>query len=181
MEKLNYDEVAWYVMRVAYQHELPVKGQLDAAGLESYVPVERVRRRNANGNAIGWETRALVHNYIFIRDTLNNIRRVKRDIPHLRYFLASDGNGGLDACQIVPDKQMQDFMTCVGTRGSKLLETGIDISKGDKVRVLAGPYKGIEGVFVRMPNRHENRVVVQIEGVAMVATAVLLKCDVEKI
>ncbi len=34
---------------------------------------------------------------------------------------------------------------------------------------------------MRMPDRHENRVVVRIEGVAAVATAVVLKCDVEKI
>ena len=181
MEKPDYDEVLWYVMRVAYQHELPVKEQLDAAGLESYVPVERIRRRNAEGNAIGWKTQALVHNYIFVHDSLNNIRRIKRDIPHLRYFLSTSGPGGLNACQTVPEKQMRDFMTCVRTRGSKLLDAGIDVSRGDRVRVLAGPFAGVEGIFVRMPNRHENRVVVRIEGVAAVATAVLLKCDVEKI
>jgi len=181
MEKLDYDAPAWYVMRVAYQHEIQTREQIEAAGLESYLPTERVRKRNAAGYAVGWETRALVHNYIFIRDSLNNIRRVKRDIPHLRYFLAAGGPSGLDTCQTVPEKQMQDFMACVRTRGSKLLEAGVDISKGDKVRVLAGPFKGIEGIYMRMPDRHENRVVVRIEGVAAVATAVVLKCDVEKI
>lgn len=180
MAALDYDAVAWYVMRVTYQRELPVQTKLNASGIETYVPLGRVRRRNAEGIAIGWKTEPLVHNYIFIRDTLRNIRSLKQEIPHLRYMMGTDEDG-LSRPQSVPDKQMQDFMTVVRTRGSKLLTEVPNLKKGDRVRVLTGPFEGVEGVFVMMPRRHENRVVVQIAGVAAVATTSLLRSDVEKI
>ena len=56
-----------------------------------------------------------------------------------------------------------------------------DLRKGDRVRVLTGPFEGVEGVYVRMPNRHEKRVVIKIEGVAAVATMALNASDIEKI
>ena len=76
---------------------------------------------------------------------------------------------------------MQDFMKVITTEGSKLLTELPDLTKGDKVRVLIGPFEGVEGIFVKMPKRHENRVVVQIQGVAAVVTTSLLRRDVEKI
>ncbi len=88
---------------------------------------------------------------------------------------------GLNRPQSVPDKQMQDFIKVVNTAGSKFLTELPDLKKGDRVRVLVGPFEGVEGIFVMMPRRHENRVVVQIKGVAAVATTSLLRRDVEKI
>ena len=122
----------------------------------------------------------LVHNYIFVRDTLRRIRELKAGIPHLRYMMCADEEG-LSRPQAVPDKQMQDFMKVIRTDGSKLLTELPDLTTGDKVRVLIGPFEGVEGIFVKMPKRHENRVVVQIQGVAAVVTTSLLRRDVEKI
>lgn len=180
MAALDYDAVAWYVMRVTYQRELPVQAQLSASGIETFVPVGRVRHRNAEDVSTGWKTEPLVHNYIFVRDTLRRIRELKAGIPHLRYMMRTDEEG-LSRPQAVPDKQMQDFMKVIRTEGSKLLTELPDLTKGDKVRVLIGPFEGVEGIFVKMPKRHENRVVVQIQGVAAVVTTSLLRRDVEKI
>ena len=180
MAALDYDAVAWYVMRVTYQRELSVQAQLSASGIETFVPVGRVRRRNAEGVSTGWKTEPLVHNYIFVRDTLRRIRELKAGIPHLRYMMCTDEEG-LSRPKAVPDKQMQDFMKVIRTDGSKLLTELPDLTTGDKVRVLIGPFEGVEGIFVKMPKRHENRVVVQIQGVAAVVTTSLLRRDVEKI
>ncbi len=163
MATLDYDAVAWYVMRVTYQRELPVQAKLSASGIETFVPVGRVRRRNAEGVSVGWKTEPLVHNYIFIRDSLRTIRGLKAEIPHLRYMMGTDEEG-LNRPQSVPDKQMQDFIKVVNTAGSKFLTELPDLKKGDRVRVLVGPFEGVEGIFVMMPRRHENRVVVQIKG-----------------
>lgn len=180
MAALDYDAVAWYVMRVTYQRELSVQAQLSASGIETFVPVGRVRRRNADGVSTGWKTEPLVHNYIFVRDTLRRIRELKAGIPHLRYMMCTDEEG-LSRPQAVPDKQMLDFMKVIRADGSKFLTELPDLTTGDKVRVLIGPFEGVEGIFVKMPKRHENRVVVQIQGVAAVVTTSLLRRDVEKI
>ena len=52
---------------------------------------------------------------------------------------------------------------------------------GDRVKVLEGPFKGLEGVYMRTSGRHEKRVVVKILGIAAVATPALKSASVEKI
>lgn len=182
MNKIEKNAVAWYVLRVTYQREITASKKLDELGIENYVPTIRSKIRNEKGLAIGWKTEPLVHNYIFVHDSYSNILTIKQgNLDYLRFVMGKDDEGLNSVPQYVPDKQMSDFIKVVRTMGSKPVDPNIDLRKGDKVRVLTGPFEGVEGVFVRMPNRHEKRVVVQIEGVAAVATQTLNASDVEKL
>jgi len=182
MNEINKQTVAWYVMRVTYQREIAASKLLDEMNVNNFVPTCRVKIRNDEGLAIGWKTDPLVHNYIFIHDTFNNILLIKQGkLDYLRFVMAKDSETGESVPQYVPDKQMSDFMKVVRTMGSKPLDPNIDLHKGDRVRVLTGPFEGVEGVYIKMPNRHEKRVVVKIEGIAAVATVALNASDVEKL
>lgn len=175
------DEVVlWYVMRVTYQRELQAYDTLTRLNIESYVPTEKVRRRKSNGTFY-WREEAAIHNYIFVHTTLSELKRLKKDvIPYMRYLMASDGEGNLRP-QYVEQKQMEDFILISKSAQAKFLSPDIDLKKGDKVRVLVGEFKGVEGVFVKISKKHEKRVVVKIEGVAAVATKDYSWEDVEKI
>ena len=182
MNKIEKNAVAWYVLRVTYQREITASKKLDELGIENYVPTIRSKIRNEKGLAIGWKTEPLVHNYIFVHDSYSNILTIKQgNLDYLRFVMGKDDEGLNSVPQYVPDKQMSDFIKVVRTMGSKPVDPNIDLRKGDRVRVLTGPFEGVEGIFVRMPNRHEKRVVVQIEGVAAVATQTLNASDVEKL
>lgn len=182
MNKIEKNAIAWYVLRVTYQREITASKKLDELGIENYVPTIRSKIRNEKGLAIGWKTEPLVHNYIFVHDSYSNILTIKQgNLDYLRFVMGKDDEGLNSVPQYVPDKQMSDFIKVVRTMGSKPVDPNIDLRKGDRVRVLTGPFEGVEGVFVRMPNRHEKRVVVQIEGVAAVATQTLNASDVEKL
>lgn len=182
MDKIEQKEVAWYVLRVTYQREITASKALEELQIEHYVPTIRTRIRNEKGVSIGWKTEPLVHNYIFIHDSYENILKLKQGkLDYLRFIMGKGKDGLLSEAQFVPDKQMADFMKVVRTMGSKPVDPNIDLRKGDKVRILTGPFEGVEGVYVRMPNRHEKRVVVQIEGIAAVATVALNASDVEKL
>lgn len=182
MNEIEKNTVAWYVIRVTYQREIIAAKLLDEMHVENFVPTIRVKIRNEKGLAIGWKTDPLIHNYIFIHDTYNNILTIKQGkLDYLRFMMAKDIETGENVPQYVPDKQMTDFMKVVKTIGFKPVDPNIDLRKGDRVRVLTGPFEGVEGVYVRMPNRHEKRVVVKIEGVAAVATQTLNISDVEKL
>lgn len=182
MNIIEKNTIAWYVLRVTYQREIAASKQLDEMGVENFVPTIRVKIRNEKGLAIGWKTDPLVHNYIFVRDTYNNILAIKQGkLDYLRFVMEKNVESGNYEPQYVPDKQMSDFIKVVRTMGSKPLDPDIDLRKGDKVRILTGPFEGVEGMYVKMPNRHEKRVVVKIEGVAAVATVALNASDVEKI
>ena len=182
MDDFRKKEVAWYVLRVTYQREITASKALEELQIEHYVPTIRTRIRNEKGVSIGWKTEPLVHNYIFIHDSYENILRIKQGkLDYLRFIMGKDDEGVMSVPQYVPEKQMADFIKVVRTMGFKSVDPDIDLRKGDRVRVLTGPFEGIEGVYVRMPNRHEKRVVVKIEGIAAVATVALNASDVEKI
>lgn len=182
MDEFRKKEVAWYVLRVTYQREIAASKALEELQVEHYVPTVRTRIRNEKGVSIGWKTEPLVHNYIFVYDSYENILKLKQSkLDYLRFIMGKGEKGLLDEPQYVPDKQMADFMKVVRTMGSKPVDPNIDLRKGDKVRVLTGPFEGVEGVFIKMPTRHEKRVVVQIAGVAAFATQTLNASDVEKI
>ena len=182
MNEIEKSAKAWYVMRVTYQREIAASKQLNEMGVENFVPTCRIRIRNEKGVATGWKTDPLIHNYIFIHDSYSNILSVKQGkLDYLRFVMDKDSVTGENVPQYVPDKQMHDFMKVVRTMGSKPMDPGIDLQKGDRVRILTGPFEGVEGIYIRMPNRHEKRVVIKIEGVAAVATMALNASDVEKI
>jgi transcription antitermination factor NusG len=182
MDIIEKNAVAWYVLRVTYQREITASKLLGEMGIEHYVPTIRKKIRNEQGISIGWKTEPLVHNYIFVRDSYDNILKIKQGkLDYLRFMMGKDDNGLVNVPQYVPDKQMADFMKVVRTMGSKPVDPNIDLRKGDHVRVLTGPFEGVEGIYVKMPNRHEKRVVIKILGVAAVATVALNASDVEKL
>jgi transcription antitermination factor NusG len=182
MKQKDRNSTAWYVMRVTYQRELATAELLNEMGIENYIPTVRIKIRNEKGVSIGWKTEPLVHNYIFIRESYNRIYELKQGkLEHLRFLMEKDPITGQSNAQCVPDKQMADFIKIVRTSGMKPVPVDIDLRKGDRVRVVMGPFEGVEGTFIRMPNRHEKRVVIKIEGVAAVATVELKSSEVEKL
>lgn len=182
MNIIEKNAVAWYVLRVTYQREIAASKALEEMHIEHYVPTIRTRIRNDKGVSIGWKVEPLVHNYIFINDSYENILNLKQGkLDYLRFIMAKDDKGLNDVPQYVPDKQMADFIKVVRTMGSKPVDPNIDLKKGDKVKILTGPFEGIEGIYIKMPNRHEKRVVVKVLGIAAVATVALNASDVEKL
>ncbi len=170
----------WYVMRVTYQRELVAQRLLDGMGVKSFVPTMKVKRRKVGGGTY-WREEAKVHNYIFVYATLPDIQNIKTTkITYLRYMMGK-GEDGRPVPQFVPQKQMEDFMAVCRSEGVKYLDADIDLRKGDRVRIVGGPLKGVEGVYTKTSGRHERRVVVRIEGVAAVATIAFPASEVEKI
>lgn len=170
----------WYVMRVTYQRELVAQRLLDGVGVMSFVPTMKVKRRKTGGGTY-WREEAKVHNYIFVYATLPQIQNIKTTkITYLRYMMAK-GDDGRPTPQFVPQKQMEDFMAVCRSEGATYLDTEIDLRKGDRVRIVGGPLKGVEGVYTKTSGRNERRVVVRIEGVAAVATIAFPASEVEKL
>ncbi len=181
-EMMSKDKFAWYVLRVTYQRELAAQEQLEEQGIKTYVPLKRVRKL-VKGR-LTWKKEAALHNYIFVYLNLNKIKEIKtHDIPYLRYVMGVDAEGNKRP-QYVPNRQMEDFIaiTSQETEKMKYLDPDYsDLKVGDRGRVLDGPFKGLEGVYMRTSGRHEKRVVVKILGLVAVATPALRSASVEKI
>lgn len=173
----------WFAMRVTYQRELIAKEKLDSLGIKNFVPTLRIKKTDNNGKVV-WKKVSALHNYIFIHSTREEVDDIKKyKIPWLRYIMSHSCRDSKEPLS-VPDKEMLNFMAVAGKEEEKIIflgENEINLTAGDKVRILSGPFEGVEGIFVRLKEKGSGRVVVRIEGVAAVATTAIASRLVEKI
>lgn len=171
----------WFAMRVTYQRELIARAFLSEWGIESFVPVRQTRRLVRGRYAL--KPQALLHNYIFIHSTRSIIDEIKQfHLPYLRYVMhVLDGERQV---MVVPQEQMRSFIVVAGSDDERiefLSPEEVDLSAGERVKVVAGNFQGAEGVLVKIAGSRARRVVVRIEGVAAVATPTLPAEFVERI
>ena len=158
-------------MRVTYHRELAVKTELDALGIENFVPMRyEVRQKN------GERKRVLVpaiHNLIFIhstQETLTELKNTRRELSPLRYIMRRLIGEERSEIIVVPDRKMENFMrvASVETDDVMFLDCSDYICRvGKRVRIVEGAFAGVEGVIKRIKNN--KHVVVQVEGLAAVA------------
>lgn len=175
-------EEQWFVLRVTYQRELWARSRFEGCGLESFVPVEKVRRRTPQGR-FRYVEEPVVHNFIFVHTHKNLVDWLKHGpMPWLRYMMVRDGASS--RIMTVPDVQMRSFIAVAGGGGARSPYVDPDearLAKGDRVRVTAGPFAGVEGEFVRLKGRRGRSVVVCIEGLVAVTTTEMPAACVERI
>lgn len=166
MQKTKDNAQNWYAIRVTYNREMKVKASLDDAGVESFIPmcykdvVVRARR-----------VRKLVpsvHNLIFIKMSDSEMKQFKAttSLP-IRYIMDPHTKKPI----IVPERQMDNFISVSATNDDGLIYLSpdqINISRGDRVRIIGGMFSGCEGTLMRI--RGDRRLVVSIPGVMAVAT-----------
>jgi transcription antitermination factor NusG len=162
-------QIAWYVLRVTYSRELIFKEYLNNKGIESFIPMHYII--DAKGNRKKRKLVPVVHNLIFVHTTKTEIDIIKQnsDFRTLVRYMIDRLNG---RPMIVPEKQMQDFITVAGSHDEQVLflaPSEVFLKKGDRVRIISGIWSGVEGNFVRV--KGDRRVVVSIQGLMAVATA----------
>ena len=85
---------------------------------------------------------------------------------------------------VVPQEQMRSFVIVAGSDDERVMflpQEGVELAKGERVRIIAGPFVGAEGVLTKITGVCDRRVVVKIEGVAAVAAPTLPAEFVERI
>lgn len=170
----NITEPQWFAAYTRNNFARRVKSRLEEAGVECYLPM-RWQERVYNGRKRRIEV-PLIPNVVFIRvepdacyDLVNEL-----SLP-MRYVL--------DRAERRPapitDKQMNDFRFLVEMPDDCLTLVDIPLAAGDRVRVIAGPMKGIEGELIRL--KGHRRVVVRLNDVISVATTYIPATMLEKI
>ena len=158
----------WHVMRSAYCREMKALQLLQRDGFECYVPQRTVRVEK--GGKVITKVVPVVHNLVFVFSTralISPWKRAHEADASLRYTI--DRNTGLP--MVVSTKAMEDFMRVTREADDILFLDNPDVvvTKGQRVEVIAGPFKGVQGHVLRI--RRDRRVVVSIEGVVAAALA----------
>lgn len=175
-------EVAWHVMRVSYQRELSVQDALERMQVPTFVPMQQVRRRNPQGRMVRVEQVAM-HNYLFVRASREQLDEIKHfRLPILRYVMHVQDDERKP--MVVPDEAMAHFMAVARHVEEPIRYLDIadrQLLKGDRVRILEGPFKGVEGELIRLKYGRAGRVVVKLEGLVAIATAEITTSQIEKL
>ena len=154
--------VFWFAMRVTYRREMKVKAEMDALGVQAFVPMRRIIKR---GLLLKNSFEPAIHNLIFIHATEEKVQTLKKSRPELQYMMRKM-NGKTEKI-IVPERQMDDFMKVCTTSPDfvEIVPTlQIPFKKGQEVLVVSGPLQGVRGYFQRIEGHRNRRLIVSIPG-----------------
>ena len=161
-------ETRWYAVRVSYGRVLKFCAGLNQDGIESFVPMTR-KKVVKNGQTV-FITVPAISNLCFVRTTRNILEERMISMGERRYahFI---WNVHTRQPIIVADKAMEDFIhicTVMSDETLYLKDITSKLREGQRVRVIDGPFKGIEGTVLRV--KRSRRVVVDFPDLLAVAT-----------
>lgn len=158
----------WFPIRVTYGRVLILKKHLDQNDIKNFVPL--IKKIKIVDDKPVVKLVPAINNYIFVFCTISRVQQLKEEMEEqipIRFLY----NPITKKPQIIRKKEMEDFILVAGSLDEQLvyLKPGeVNLSKGDTVKIIGGPFKGVEGTFIRI--KGDRRVVVAIEGLMAVAT-----------
>lgn len=159
----------WYALRVSYGRVLKMAAMFDEAGIECFVPMCR-KKIEKDGQKMTVVAPA-VSNLCFVhveRSVLDEFLMSLGEDRPVHYIWDKATRQPI----IVKDKPMQDFIQVSRVMSDEVLylkDISDKLRQGQKVRVVDGPFKGVEGVVVRV--KRSRRVMVELPGMLAIATA----------
>lgn len=169
----------WFALRVTYSRELKFQALLQEAGFQTFVPM-CARTFEKNGKK-GKKLVPAVSNLCFVKAEKTAIDSFIRNMGEscpARFMW--DNSAGRP--MVVPTKAMEDFIKVsliMSDDALYLKDISEKLREGQKVRVIEGPFKGVEGVVVRI--KRSRRIVVELPGMLAIATTFVDPRDLELI
>ena len=184
----NYEynpQKKWYVLRATYGREKKAYDYIVNDGTTAYLPLRYVHK-----TIEGRKRRLLVPllpNILFVyseEEKINEYLKYTPELSFLRFYynhLETDANG-VNPPMVVEYKEMNNFIEATNVDDEHLRV--VDLSQchfksGDKVRVVEGAFRGVQGYIARVAG--QQRVIVTIDGLCSIATAYIPSAFIERI
>ncbi|MDE7160110.1 MAG: UpxY family transcription antiterminator [Muribaculaceae bacterium] len=160
----------WYVAVVTHNSEKRVAERLATLGYESFVASQQVRRVWKNGRKSTID-KVVIPSKVFVRCTEAERREIVR-FPFINRFLtdrALSGDTSTSRLAIIPPVQIDRLRFMLGQSDVPVEITAIPYRLGDRVTVVRGSLKGLEGEIIRINDGHtELAVRVDVLGCARI-------------
>lgn len=174
MKRLADNQVAWYVMRtVACGCNKSIAAALKEGGVSYFQPMHYVPRKRAGKVVKSLEP--LISNIFFVHSSKEELLPYTQGgCKHFQFYY--DRCSGKQAdCLYVPDKQMDDFrLVYEQTAENPQIFTPeeLQLTPGQRVRILGGELHGVEGRFERLKGRRSRSLIVTIDGLMSITATV---------
>ena len=175
----------WYALRTTYGREKKAYDYIVSKGGVAFYPT-CTATKILNGRRKQVEE-SLIPNTLFAYGSEEVLRSFVYDnvhMPFLRFYYQYVHVGKIKQKTplIVPDYQMSSFkIICNAETDNTLISTDkiLKFQSGQNVRVIAGKFKGVEGIVARY--KGQQRVGIVIDGLLTVATAYIPNAFIEPI
>ena len=143
------DLTGWFAVRTMYRNDLNVGRYLEAQGAEVFIPMHYVDVKR--GGEVRQVLEPVVRNIVFTRTCRSLLDRVKKELESkwaIRLFMNRETHEPI----LIPEEQMRSFIAVAGSYDEQLLFLGADevnYKVGDRIRVIAGPFRGAQGRLLR--------------------------------
>jgi len=179
----------WFVLRATYSRQKKAYDYIVNAGkqadVEAYLPTHHVLKI-INGK----RKRVLVPylpQLLFVYATAEQVKHWVEDTPDLSFLTYyynhfKKDEQGKNPPLVVSDLAMRNFirLTSVDNEHVKLVHPDqCHYKSGDVVRITDGEFVGVEGKVARVSG--QQRVVVEVEGICLIATAYIPTAFLERI
>ena len=174
VQKANHE---WFVLRVTYNRTQKAYDIISTSAVQSYMPMHYVIKKE-----IGKKKRTLqplLPNLFFVyatRETVNSIIKKKGDETSiLKFYLDKTKpleENGKHPPLTIPFTAMINFIKATSTSNEHVRIVSSEqchYKSGDIVKVIDGEFEGVTGKVARIAG--QQRVVVEISGLCLVATA----------
>jgi transcription antitermination factor NusG len=139
----------WYALYTRSRAEKRMFSMLEKAGFDVYLPLRKVLKYWSDRKK--WVEEPLFRSYIFVCITESEYYDVL-NIPGAVRYVTFEGK----AVEI-PPQQIEAIKQFISA-GEELPEIDLKLSPGDKVNIIAGPMKGMEGELVNIMGKKKVRI-----------------------
>lgn len=153
----------WYVGIVPSKHEKKVADRLSLDGYETYVASQPRFRVYSSGRK-KWVTQVLIHSKIFIKCTDKERHLILKNPEVLRFMTnpSSAKDSGHRALAVIPNREIETLKFMLGQSEFPVSFQELKLVNGDKVKIIRGSLKGLEGQVVSSDNPNKE-VIVKLE------------------
>lgn len=175
----------WFVLRATYGREAKAADLITTLGGIAYLPMHHVVEKK--GRHISHRLAPLLQQFVFVYATDDEINKYVRETPQLSFLTFyynhfTTAANGYNPPLTVPYCQMINFIkvtTVDNIYTMSVSKEQVHYKSNDIVRIVSGDFKGVKGRVARV--KGNQRVVVEIQGVGIIATAYIPTALLERV
>lgn len=163
----NIEEEKWYVLSAIYGSAMKAEKELTKLSIPNFVPMERVASI-VKGKKIKHRMQPIILSLVFAKSTFNRIKEINANHNHLYFKYTKIYGDGKNVPMTVSSEEMERFIAFIDGNEEHIDyiqdPRTFNLKKGEKVRVIDGPFTGHEATFVKIANVAKRQIVVEISG-----------------
>ena len=175
----------WYVFRVSYGREDKASDYLVEDGTYTYI-AKKIVEKYVGGKRKSY-LQTLIPNLLFAYVTEEKAEEYIRNTPAISYLSYYYNHFKQDENQknpplTVSDEEMNRFVLATCNMNKHLLfvqPSQCHFKGGEQVRVIDGPFAGVEGKVARVAG--QQRVVISLSGIGLISTAYIPTAFIRRI